>query len=408
MKINPSIPNISIHSETLQLGKNTTIQSHGGLTVLQVGGDDQVHLSRWEQGVELQLNGRKLIRFSPREFLHLRVEGHRENVQLDPDLAESLEDQSADMSTWTQTETRYTYDMYGRTIGKMEEIVSTPSSSSDEEGSSGAAAQLKQDSWVEHKSGGFHDLLGSSRWQTVSLSRSEETAAKEHKISDQVIGTSDTISPTASPDEVSERSAANVTDTEYDYDKYGRSMGTRRDQWSSDAPALDAIEDDSIEYDALGRRSSTETITEKIGIEIDAGDVSDFRRDSEGRIIGFTYTDEDGNVMEYSDIRYDEDGNIVHFTPTDEEGISIHDIQYDSEGNVINYSVSDDQGNEIQQYELEESPVSILTSTVLDQINQMHPATERSDQNDQPLTPQKADTTAELLDTIRRKQKFHL
>jgi len=112
--------------------------------------------------------------------------------------------------------------------------------------------------------------------------------------------------------------------------------------------------------------------------------------------------------MEYSDIRYDEDGNIVHFTPTDEEGISIHDIQYDSEGNVINYSVSDDQGNEIQQYELEESPVSILTSTVLDQINQMHPATERSDQNDQPLTPQKADTTAELLDTIRRKQKFHL
>ncbi len=168
----------------------------------------------------------------------------------------------------------------------------------------------------------------------------------------------------------------------YDYDKSGRSVGTRKKTWSSEKPAKNITKHEKVAYNALGRKSSTKTVTEKSGVDVSADEVSNIEYDSEGNIISYNYTKngkgyhvsniiyyEDGShqgfiasytvsdgteTVTYSEMIYDENGNLTSFTKTLPDGTKeYHTIERDSSGNVTEYVIRDENGEVISSFQLD-------------------------------------------------------
>jgi len=130
--------------------------------------------------------------------------------------------------------------------------------------------------------------------------------------------------------------------TSYDYDKNGRVIGTRKEVWSSDRPALTARTTQKYDYDALGRVQSKTTETRKEGIDVDASEISNVVLDAQGRITSYDYT-KDGTTHHVSDITYYEDGPykdyIASYTISDGTGTVVYsDMTYDENGDLLSFT----------------------------------------------------------------------
>lgn len=169
--------------------------------------------------------------------------------------------------------------------------------------------------------------------------------------------------------------------TSHDYDKHGRTIGTRKDTWDSDTPALTTTSAEKVEYDTLGRKARTETLIKKEGVDIDAKEVSNLEQDADGNLTSYEYTKdgkvyhvsnityhEDGpnqgrvasyivsdgtDTITYSDITYDENGYITSFTKTLPDGTKeYHTITRDEDGEVTEYIIRDENGQVISRFVL--------------------------------------------------------
>ena len=166
--------------------------------------------------------------------------------------------------------------------------------------------------------------------------------------------------------------------TSYDYDKYGRTIGTRKEVWSSDRPALTARTTEKYEYDALGRKQSTTTETRKEGIDVDASEISNVVLDAQGRITSYDYT-KDGTTHHVSNITYYEDGPykdyIASYTESDgTETVIYSDMTYDETGTLISFtktlpdgtkeyhSITRDENGEITEYVIRDEDGQIISS----------------------------------------------
>jgi len=90
MKIESFFKTGSIQPGTLKLGNNTSLSYRDGRTVLSVGGDDKVCLSKSGNAVQLNVNDQQQIHLMPQEARTLVVRGHGTNVTVDPDIAETM------------------------------------------------------------------------------------------------------------------------------------------------------------------------------------------------------------------------------------------------------------------------------------------------------------------------------
>ncbi|NVM27968.1 MAG: hypothetical protein HWN65_03915 [Candidatus Helarchaeota archaeon] len=169
------------------------------------------------------------------------------------------------------------------------------------------------------------------------------------------------------------------TVTSYSYNKYGRVIGTRKKERSSDTPALKTTEYEKYEYHALGRKDRTETTTEMSGVDVDAEEISNVELDGEGKIVSYDYTKDgkgyhvsdityyengpfkgkvasynlsDGTeTVTYSDVTYDENGNVTSFTKTLPDGSEEHhEITRDENGEITEYVIRDENGQVIAHY----------------------------------------------------------
>jgi len=189
------------------------------------------------------------------------------------------------------------------------------------------------------------------------------------------------ISPTGSPlKAVKNLSASNIkiiktitrTVTSYDYDKFGRVIGTRKEVWNSNRPALTASTYvTSKAYESLGRKAQTESTVENYGIDVNADAITNIQYDANGNVVSYqysrdgkvyyisnityygagpyqgyiaSYSHSDGtNTTQYSNIIYDETGAIISFTKTLPDGTKeYHSISRNMSGQITSYIIRDE------------------------------------------------------------------
>ena len=132
------------------------------------------------------------------------------------------------------------------------------------------------------------------------------------------------------------------TTTEYTYDVYGRISATRETVTSNESPDKVATRTTSFKYDSLGEvLEIRETVTGGTGQNETT--LTDIRRDDEGRVTGFQYTEGTGEFT-VTGISYDDYGGEVtsyHFEDAtgsvDVGEIDITDIRYDDVGRMTGY-----------------------------------------------------------------------
>ena len=160
--------------------------------------------------------------------------------------------------------------------------------------------------------------------------------------------------------------------TSYDYDTFGRVIGTRKEVWNSDRPALTASTYETYKaYEALGRKAQTESTVEQHGIDVNADEITNIEYDTNGNVVSYQYSREgkvyyisnityygagpyqgyiasyshsDGtNATQYSNIIYDETGAIISFTKTLPDGTKeYHSISRNMSGQITSYIIRDE------------------------------------------------------------------
>jgi len=160
--------------------------------------------------------------------------------------------------------------------------------------------------------------------------------------------------------------------TSYDYDKFGRVIGTRKEAWDSSRPALTASTYETAKYASLGRKAQSESPVGQQGIDINADEISNIEYDANGNIISFQYSKDgkiytisnityygdgpykgyitsylhsDGKItVQYSNMRYDETGTLIYFIKTLLDGTKeYHSISRDMSGQVTQYVIRNEK-----------------------------------------------------------------
>lgn len=94
------------------------------------------------------------------------------------------------------------------------------------------------------------------------------------------------------------------------------------------------------EYNSLGRKAETENISYKMGVDVNANEVTNIQTNNKGQIIGYEYCKE-GKCYKVENITYDDKGKVTGYTLIDmdtRKKTVYSNMKYDDEGNLISFT----------------------------------------------------------------------
>jgi len=113
-----------------------------------------------------------------------------------------------------------------------------------------------------------------------------------------------------------------------EYDEMGRVEKNTEITYSSETPGLITTTTERHKYDELGRVTETKVTTHSYGINLDGESIEDIEYDDFGRIIGYSYTDQDGDTHEVNNIMHDKTTTRTHIFTYNSSGQLEREIVY--------------------------------------------------------------------------------
>ncbi|MFH1905448.1 MAG: hypothetical protein ABIK53_08015 [bacterium] len=113
-----------------------------------------------------------------------------------------------------------------------------------------------------------------------------------------------------------------------EYDEMGRVEKNTEITYSSETPGLITTTTERHKYDELGRVTETKVTTHSYGINLDGESIEDIEYDDFGRMIGYSYTDQDGDTHEVNNIMHDKTTTRTHIFTYNSSGQLEREIVY--------------------------------------------------------------------------------